>query len=292
MSSKRKSKRTTKKKLSRHGRQNLQEKLNYWSDNLRGEIETKKPHIARPARAVPPQTPKNSMMGNRRKGMTFGTNRPAPTPKTRGKWLHFLKNEDEEKVKVDGKVIKLEDAIDVARRKDAEHQWNCQNNPEYALNDSELKEYNKKIQEANKIIQDAEQKINVLQTKVGKLDKTLTRLQKSKERHFKDMGDLEIIKKTAIQSKYEMIKPSEQKCDEQWPNLKLLLQQTPKELKGYVASVLGMNSYEESSEEKYPDQRLPAIAEGKKRKKKKKTRRKRNKRNKRNRHKTTRKIKK
>jgi len=285
MASKRKS--TTRRRGRREKNKNLQDRLNDWTYGLRGKTDHR-PHIARPAKAVPPQTPKNSMM-KRRKRMTFGTDPSLTTPKTRENWLGFLNDNEDNKVKVKEEVRKLENSIDEARRKDAEHQWNCQNNPEYALNDNELKEYNKKIQEANKIIQDAEQKINVLQTKVGTLDKTLTRLQKSKERHVKEIKGLEIEKQTAIQSKYEIIKPSEQKCDEQWPNLKLLLQQTPGKLKGYVASVLGMNSSEESSEEKSSVQHLPAIAEGKKRKKKKKTRRKRNKRNRR---KTTRKIKK
>ena len=265
MASKRKSRRPTKKKSSQHGRESLQNKLNDWTYGLRGKT-THKQHIARPARAVPPQTPRNSMMTGRKR-MTFGVDRSLTYRGTRGKWLGFLENEDDE---VKEEVKQLEIAIDEARRKDAEHQWRCQNEPKYALDDSELKEYTKKETIANKKIQEAEQKINALQTKVGTLDKTLLRLQQSKDNHVKEIDDLEIKKQTEIQQKNDMLKPSETKCAVNWPNLKLLHQQTRKELKRYVASALGPN-IGESSEQK--SSVLPTIAEGKKRKKKRKKKR-------------------
>jgi len=257
-----KKKSTTRRRGRRRG---LQDKLNDWTYGLRGKTDHR-PHIARPARAVPPQTPRNSMMKGRKR-MTFGVDRSLTTPGTRGKWLGFLENEDYE---IKEEVKQLEFAIDEARRKDAEHQWRCQNEPKYALDDSELKEYTKKEAIANKKIQEAEQKINALQTKVGTLDKTLLRIQQSKDNHVKKIDDLEIKKQTAIQQKNDMLKPSETKCAVNWPNLKLLHQQTRKELKRYVASALGPN-IGESSEQK--SSVLPTIAEGKKRKKKRKKKR-------------------
>ena len=249
-----------------YGRLGLQEQINKLDKNLRGNLPTSKPHIQRPRIPRPPPTPNKSRM-KRKKRMTFGVDPSLTTPGTRRNWLGFLENEDDE---VEEEVKQLEIAIDEARRKDAEHQWRCQYEPTYALDDSELKEYTKKETIANKKIQEAEQKINTLQTKVGTLDKTLTILQKSKERHVKEIKGLEIEKQTAIQQKNDMLKPSETKCAEKWPNLKLLHQQTREKLKRYVASALGPN-IGESSEQK--SSVLPTIAEGKKRKKKRKKKR-------------------